>query len=251
MNTNQVLDYEKLLETSVLRAQAEHGFALAVDSWWRLIALDLFSRNQDRDGLKLRASDAGGCTLEKWADLHGKLDIADNWRSLLLKMEQGTVSGARIACYLAAALEEFGLRVDVEPELSHGGVSGHADLIIYDRDVAVEVIECKWSASLKPVEDLRSDREFHGIQAAKYALAKGAPLFTVIETHPAAKGGVVKFFREETADWITAVDYEYGERLAVSLLDVAPEPDVPQSFSCTYCRYSACFRNRNSMRQVS
>jgi hypothetical protein len=228
---------------------------------WKEVAADTLSRNHDRAPGTLRASDAGRCQRELWADLNGKRDLPEDPQGLL-KMNGGSLMGAWLACLLAAAVEAKGYAADVEVETEHEGVSGHCDLVIGENNTASEeitpllVIEFKWSA-WSGAHD--GPKPYHITQAGKYALAVGAPEFQIVQYFPStqarwdktigAKVSEPHIFPSEvfrTDDYAAIVAKEYTRLRGALSVEMAID-DPAESFRCRSCRFSGCDRNTNPL----
>jgi hypothetical protein len=232
------------------------------------IAGEVLSRNHERKNGGLRASDAGSCSLELWADINGKLDIPESPKGLL-RMNNGSLVGAWLACLLKAGLEDASsnaIFVECERTVLHDGIPGHVDatLFVGDEDGGSKVlatVEFKLSAW---TGDWRGDcKPAHRIQSGKYALAESAPQHFVVVYYAsspdriydkAAKEWfngewlVVHPFSTEETEFDVALEYE---RLRAALSKDAPEADPPEAWNCKYCRFSKCPRNKNPNRPAT
>jgi hypothetical protein len=230
------------------RAQAYHAE----------IASGVLSRNHDREPGKLRISDAGACSRELWAKMNGKLDLPEDPKSLL-RMHNGSLMGAWMACVLKAGLEEDrpDLQIIAESEVAHDGIPGHVDVTVYRRPAkflpAEATVEMKWSAW---TGDWRSDcKPSHRIQSGKYALAEAAPQHFVVNYYAASPatiyvkdegaripGNYLVVHPFETDETAFDVAKEY-DRLSAALNVEMPEPDPPEAYLCRSCRFSKCEKN--------
>lgn len=241
---------EYALKTPVVSADAQLR--------WAAIAPSLFLPHK----LELSASAAGACVLEKWASLHGKLDLPETYDSLLVKADGGTMYGARVASLFAAAWEAVHKDNFVLCEVvgEHDGIPAHVEIAIYHRsnNEALWMIEVKTSfwGGVVSINDkkphLKHSKEFHIVQACKEALIVDAPGFSILNVLPAAtkRGGekARHFIQDDfkTADWVDATRHDYN-RLKRALDPVAPAGDAQEAWRCVSCRYSACERNRNPL----
>jgi hypothetical protein len=203
--------------------------------------------------VELSASSAGACVLERWAHLHGQLDIPEDWESRVLKMDGGTMYGAWIAALFTAGWEskykDHGVAVEVIGE--HDGIPGHVEIVIFEGDTALWVVEIKTSYFGGAFNGSRAG---HILQAAKEALIVNAPGFSVLNVMPAATknrstGAKAQYFAQEdfvTADHVLAVQVEY-DRLKRAEGPIAPTGDATEPFRCAFCQYSACERNKNPL----
>ena len=238
---------ERALAEPQLAAQAQVRFATQ--------AQHLFHPHK----VELSASAAGSCSLELWAKLNGKLDLAEDYVGQVLKMDGGTMYGARIAALFAVGYEDAypGFEVDVEVVGEHDGIPGHVEIVVYgSRDgkrEALWMIEIKtsyWGGAVTESGPFKHSKEFHVLQAAKEALIVNAPGFSVLNVYPAAtkNKNPTPFIQDDfvTADWATAVQTEY-KRLERALGPSAPVADPPEAWRCNFCRFSACGRNKNPL----
>jgi hypothetical protein len=214
---------------------------------------------------ELSASAAGSCVLELWAKLHEQLDLEQDWTAVLVKMDTGTEIGCRLAGLFAVGFEDQypGFEVDVEVEGEHDGIPGHVEIVIYDcrkgQRVAVHMVEIKssmWGGAVTAQPRTKHSKEYHILQAAKEALIVGAPGFSVFNVLPAAtkrQGAPARHFIQDsfdTADWALAVEVEY-KRLSRALGDAPPTGDAQEPWRCSACRYSACERNKHSLKATA
>ena len=237
---------ERALAEPQLAAQAQVRFAAQ--------AQHLFHPHK----VELSASAAGSCSLELWAKLNGKLDLAEDYVGQVLKMDGGTMYGARIAALFAVGYEDqFDCTVEVEVVGEHDGIPGHVEIVVDDLHASEEnakwMIEIKtsyWGGAVTESGAFKHSKEFHVLQAAKEALIVNAPGFSVLNVYPAAtkNKNPTPFIQDDfvTAEWVSAVQAEY-RRLSASLGPVAPAADPPEAWRCNFCRYSACNRNRNPL----
>ncbi len=240
---------EALLSDDILtRAQA----------LWRTVAADVLDRNHGRIDGRLRASDAGRCVRELWAEIHGKRDLPEDAQGLL-KMNAGSLIGAWLACLLGAGAEAHGYTAHAEVLLEgQDGVSGHCDLSIgkvingaVEPLVVIEFKQSFWTGAHD------GPKSYHLVQAAKYASLIGAPYFVVVQYLPGTQARFDKALGTKVAQphiepsqvyktseytEIAAKDYD---RLRAALKDERPEGDPSEGFRCRSCRYGACERNEN------
>ena len=236
------------------------------EALWRGVAGDTLTRNHGRaesapGALKLRASDAGRCVRELWAEVHDKRDLPEDAQGML-KMNTGSLVGAWLACLLGAAFEEQDYGAHAEVAMDRDGITGHADLFITRavekgagmRAEPALIVEFKFSAWTGKHD---GPKPYHLIQAAQYARMVGAPQFIVIQYYPATQA---RFDKEigtkvsephiepsqvyETKDFVSETDAEYV-RLRVGLGDEMPLGDPAEAFRCRSCRFAGCERNIN------
>lgn len=230
---------------------------------WTEVAIDVLSRNRDRTPGYLRASDAGRCSRELYADVHGLLDLSESPEALL-KMSHGGLIGAWLACLLGAAFEAEGYGAHAEVAMDRDGISGHADLFV-TRSVTdalgthaepTLVVEFKFSAWSGKHD---GPKPYHLVQAAQYARMLGAPQFIVVQYYPATQARFDKVIGAkvsephlepsqvyETKDFLAETDAEYA-RLRKGLGDATPDPDPSEAWRCRSCRFSGCDRNENAL----
>jgi hypothetical protein len=232
---------------AIKHALSTPALAEKAQQLWAKQAQHLFKPHK----LELSASSAGACVLEVWAKLHGKLDIPEDWEARVLKMDGGTMYGAWIAALFTAGWEskyqDHGVAVEVIGE--HDGIPGHVEIVIFEGDTALWVVEIKTSYFGGAFNGSRAG---HILQAAKEALIVKAPGFSVLNVMPAATknrstGAKAQYFAQEdfvTADHTLAVEVEY-RRLERAREAIAPTGDATEAFRCAFCQYSACERNRN------
>jgi hypothetical protein len=251
------------IRAAIVRGIEDEELANRVDELWRGVCYELLSRNHHRKPGTLRASDAGSCSLELWADLNGKLDIPDSAKAKA-RMMNGTLMGAWLAACLTAGLEVLRpeLRTLIENVVQHDGIPGHTDATILSSVLTAEAtVECKWSAW---TGDWRGDcKPAHRIQSGKYALAESAQQHFVVVYYAsspdriydkankewfAGEWLVVHPFSTEETEFDVALEYE---RLRAALSKDAPEADPPEAWNCKYCRFSKCPRNKNPNRPAT
>lgn len=228
-----------------LRNRAEAIFKHATDG--------LLAAKEERQ--ELHASDAGRCRLELWAALHGKLDLPENPETILTRFDLGALFGAWNAALLAAALEKYAphLETVLEPVVVYRSVTGHIDALVRDREtkVALWVVEFKSTYFSRPPDAPDKHAPYQVLQAATYAKATEAPLFTLFIVAPAVqkvydKATKTRYappkYRQDdyrTADWAADVDEEI-DRLETATEAQPPEQDVQDSWRCASCRLGAC-----------
>jgi hypothetical protein len=207
-----------------------------------------YSEDEPRENI--RGSDAGRCVRELWAHLHKQIDIPQNFKTQLTRFDLGTEFGKIAALRFAAgyrkSLDVSHCDIELEAEITYLGISGHIDILI--REPFLHVIELKTNYSPRALEPPPS---YQRIQAAFYALAVGAPAFTIATFGPA----VTKDQRwersdtYETSEYKDAVEAEY-KRLGAALLDDMPEGDPKEPWRCQYCRFGACEKNVNPLKDL-
>lgn len=222
---------------------------------WAAAAQHLFLPHK----VELSASAAGSCSLELWAKLHGKLDLSEDFVSQALKMDGGTLYGARLAALFAVGYEDqfANTAVDVEVVGEHDGIPGHVEIVVQDcfegeanTKWMIEIKTSYWGGAVTESGAFKHSKEFHVLQAAKEALIVNAPHFSVLNVYPAAtkNKNPTPFVQDDfqTSEWVSAVSAEY-RRLQRALDPVAPVADPPEAWRCNFCRFSACERNRNPL----
>lgn len=241
------IDYAALIKRVLADKSAMHEARRC----WFVHAANILD-DRPRTAGKLRVSDAGACSLSLWAEIHGKLDIGENYQTLDSRMQPGQLDGARTACLIAAGIKCFywPLTVQLEQLLDHELVPGHADIIVYAEPDPIEVVECKLTLYGKGIKPPEEEHRYWIYQACLYAMHVGAPTFVVLVHAPAAWSGPSRAaFRYYTDDWRLETVEEYA-RLAQAMRDDPPEADPPQDWRCKSCRYSQCERNVNPLRPV-
>ena len=256
-------DFEPVaLRAMIERALLTEPTLARAEALWRGVAPEVLSRNHGRAPGVLRASDAGRCSRELWAEIHGKRDLPEDAQGLL-KMNLGSCAGAWLACLLGAAAEEQGYVASAEVAL--GGpptalVSGHCDLAIYrELNGALDpllVVEFKFSAWTGAHD---GPKPYHLVQACKYARLIGAPYFCVVLYYPSTQARFDKTIGTKVSEphiepsqlydandpkILSDMNADY-ERLAKALNDEMPEGDPQEAFRCRSCRFSECERNVN------
>jgi hypothetical protein len=228
-------------------------------SLWSACSAQVLSRNHGRANGTLRASDAGRCAREAWAEIHGKRDLPEDAPGIL-KMNTGSLVGAWLACLLGAALVEKGYAAHLEMALERDGITGHADLMVSkiveghcEPELIVEFKFSAWSGKHD------GPKPYHIIQAAQYARMVGAPCFVVILYYPSTQARFDKVIGTRvsephiepsqiyvTSEWIGETEKEYA-RLRKALGDEIPEGDPQEAFRCRSCRASFCELNKNPL----
>lgn len=199
----------------------------------------------DREPMTVRTSDAGRCSLELWAELHGQVDVEVDVATQLTRFDIGTIYGSWLAAILKATLERTDeYHVLLEADLARNGVSGHADALIYAHpDLApVLAVEFKSTYGNKQREALT----FQTIQVCNYALAADFPLATIVTIAPASFPATNRLRADDydPAAWQRRVDAEYA-RLQRATGDLPAPADPDEAWRCKGCKYSACERNTN------
>ena len=193
-------------------------------------------------------SDAGSCSRELWAKQRDLLDIPEDAKAGI-RMDNGSLVGAWLACLLKVALEQSdpGFFVTLETELEHDGKVGHADATIRYAGEPYAVVEFKWSAW--PGKTDGEAKQQHLLQAGTYAEAYGASRAFVVTYFASAwaKGEWLTVNAMETEWWHGEIKDEYA-RLAKALQPKMPDPDPPESYLCKSCRFSDCERNENPLK---
>jgi hypothetical protein len=258
------------IREAIERARLDPGLHAKALDYYAQIAPIVLRRNHERKPGALRASDAGRCSRELWADLNGKLDLREDAKGAL-RMDNGTLMGAWFACLLKVGLEAVRpeLLVELELTVEHDGTPGHVDATIDEVFVDDEhegfretqaAVEFKWSAW---TGDWRGDcKPFQRDQSGKYGLATDAPqhLVTIyyasspdrlyIKNEGWIEGNYLVTHAFETAATEPQVEAEYA-RLSKALAIEMPEPDPPEGWRCKVCRFSLCDRNRNPLKPQS
>jgi len=224
---------------------------------WRCNAKNIFE-HQERTGVRI--SDAGKCALELWAELHGKNDIPEDPDLQISRFDIGTLYGLWLACLTKAVIEAEhpDWDCDLEPEVALDGVQGHIDVLVRLRSnlTPLWVIEFKstyWGNALEAPHE----RAFYQVlQAASYAEAKRAPVFSIVTIGPAVHGK----YDKQVKKWVTPSkmrqdDYQTSEyahhakteikRLKTALAATPAEADAEEDWRCKSCRYSGCNYNKN------
>ena len=252
LNVRALIDEALLSEPLLERAQAI----------WSQCAVDVLARNHGRQPGVLRASDAGRCVRELWAELNDARDLSEDPQGLL-KMNTGSLIGAWLACLTAAAAESHGYACVAEVVL--GGapgadVSGHADLSIgVDKDgvfAPLGIVEYKYSAW---TGEHGGPKAYQVVQTGKYARLCGAPEFCVVTYYPGTQARFDKslgtkvaqphiepsqWYRTDDPTISAQITSEYA-RLKNAFSAEMPEGDPGEAFRCRSCRFAACERNIN------
>lgn len=211
---------------------------------------------------KIRASDAGRCVRETWADLHDRLDLPQDATTQLSRFDIGTIYGAWLASILKATLEseDVNVRVDCEVAIERHGIPGHVDAIVMRCDGALLLpkfddyrpditVEFKSTYGLKNKE-LPSEKKFYQVaQVTHYALEKEhkSDRAAIITFAPAAWPVEDRFVFEDIDPEVYELrtEMEYA-RLAPALLDEIPDGDPDAKWRCSGCRASWCEQNTNN-----
>ena len=204
----------------------------------------------------IRASDAGRCVREVWADVHDKFDLPQDAITQLSRFDLGTLYGAWLAALLKATLETEEpnrYRVRCEVVVERHGIPGHADAFIDeqlapDEWVPVFCTEFKSTYTIKNNDAPSEKRPYQAVQVSHYSLDKrnATKDCGIITMAPAAWPAENRFtFEDIDPDvWALRPEVEYG-RLGAALLDEMPEGDPDAPWRCTGCRFSACELNKN------
>lgn len=228
---------------AIEHAKASPALKADAQRRWAAASQNLFHEH----AVELSASSAGKCALETWAYLHDAYTLPENYQTEVCKMDGGTFYGCWVAALFAAGYEDLnpGALVEIELEVEHDGIPGHLDILI--RNGGFWVVEVKSTFSTFAFE---GPKPYQVIQAAKYALAVGAPSFSVFTLLPAAqkrKGAAAMHHHQAdfvTNDYWGPVAAEYG-RLKAAEFDTPPQADPDEAWRCTFCRYGACEKNAN------
>jgi CRISPR/Cas system-associated exonuclease Cas4 (RecB family) len=211
-----------------------------------------YSEDEPRENI--RGSDAGRCVRALWAHLHQKIDIPQNFKTQLTRFDLGTEFG-KIAAqrFMQGYLTQNPTNgvvpsISLESEVEYLGIKGHIDILIQLADNTMHVIEVKTNYSMRPLEP---PPQYQRLQAAFYALAVGAPAFSIYTVGPAVTkdGRWERTDTYETAEYKDAVEAEY-KRLGAALLDDMPEGDPKEPWRCQYCRFGACEKNVNPLKDL-
>lgn len=234
---------------AIVHAYENPDVAARAQELWAEHSVHLFKPHR----VELSASSAGHCVLERWAYLHGKLDLGENWATVLAKMDGGTMYGLRVASLFAAGYEAThpGAKVTLEVVTEHEGIPGHIDARV-EEGGGTWILEAKasfWTG------EFSGPMKAHFIQAADYGFGQAAEGFSIATLLPAAqkKRGssepATHFVQTDryTDDYATDVRDEYA-RLQQAKQDEPPEPDAKEPFWCVSCRASFCERNKNPLK---
>ena len=223
---------------------------------WADVSARIFDRNSERTGVRM--SDVGKCVREVWADINGKLDLPIDPDTQLMNFDSGSFWGAWLACLAAVAIQKYAPNfiVRVEPEVDYLGIPGHVDLLIFDdHDHAYWVIEFKSTYWTKGITDPAQRSRYQCLQAAGYALATAAPLFSIVTIAPATQQWDAKARARARIPKLAQFDYDPREfeaevreeldrlKQATQSVSDAPEGDATEDFRCRSCRYSNCVRH--------
>lgn len=251
MDYNEYIDYVAVVNDVLLDPDK---LKMAQEIWRDEVAAETMSRNHERTPFQLRTSDAGRCMRELWAEMHGERDLPESPETLLMKLHQGTLSGAWVACLLKSGLRDK-YCVELEKEIVFpDGRTGHADIAVYQNPFSesqkcLEVVDCKWTAWSGVVEAPEDRNPYQCLSTGSYALALGAPTFVILASSPAANYRCKKLnqYRYVTEQWKERIETEYM-RLEYGLADDMPEGDPSADWRCKVCRFSACEKNKNKMK---
>lgn len=192
---------------------------------------------RERSGV--RASDAGRCLRELWADVHDLLDLPQEIEGQLNRLDIGTVMGAWFGALFTAGLPAItDFHCTLEEEITHEEIPGHADVVVYLGDTPLQVIDFK--SNYSRVQGAAKPHQC--LQVARYALGKGAPIFSIFTMTPATGSPMYRQDDFTTADWEMQVKME-SERLKSALSDDMPAANPPEAWRCRFCRFAACERN--------
>lgn len=193
---------------------------------------------REREGI--RASDAGRCLRELWADVHDMLDLPQEIEGQLNRLDIGTIMGAWYGALFAAALPAItDFHCTLEETITHEDIPGHADVVVYLGDTALQVIDFKSNYAARSAGPAKSHQ---CLQVARYALGKGAQLFSIFTITPATSSPMHRQDNFNTADWAQAVEIE-SARLKAALGEDMPAAVPPDGWRCKYCRFSLCEKN--------
>lgn len=202
------------------------------------------ANEHNREPGKVRTSDAGRCSLELWAELHGKQDVDVDVATQLTRFDIGTIYGAWLAAVLKAELDGCGYHVLLEADITRNGVTGHADALVYGLPDMSPEIAAEFKSTYGNKQ--RGALPFQTIQVVNYALAADFPRATVVTIAPASFPAENRLRHDDydPAEWQRQVDAEYSRlSRATGDLPAPADPDAP--FRCRSCRYSACSKNTN------
>ncbi|HEV7180155.1 MAG TPA: PD-(D/E)XK nuclease family protein [Candidatus Baltobacteraceae bacterium] len=240
----------------VREAATNDTLRAAAIALWKGTALDLFDPGKDTR-VGVRISDCGKCVRELHQQIHSAPMLPQDPVVQLTRFDIGTLYGAWIGCLAAAALKKYAphLQVELEPQVLYRGVAGHIDLDVRD-DMGngywvVEFKSTYWSGELSdPLERAR----YQVLQAATYAKARHAPLFSIVTVGPAVAGRWSKTEKRRvelpkmrqdnylTEDFTQDVDEEMT-RLQTAMQVAVPEGDAIEEWRCRGCRDATCPRN--------
>lgn len=193
---------------------------------------------RERSGI--RASDAGRCLRELWADVHDMLDLPQELEGQLNRLDIGTIMGAWYGALFAAALPVItDYTCTLEETITHDEIPGHADVVVYLGDSALQVIDFKSNYSARSAGPAKPHQ---CLQVARYALGKGAGLFSIFTLTPATSSPMYRQDDFNTGDWSQAVEME-TQRLRAALADDMPAANPPEGWRCRFCRFSLCEKN--------
>lgn len=250
MTTGTGIDYGNL----VLRVLGDQRAFDRARELWREHSPRIFDNDRERQGNKIRPSDAGRCKLQVYAELHGLYDMPENLSDIDSKMHMGIVDGARTTCLIAAGIERWcwPLSAKIEVPIDSVGdiLPGHADLVVYAEPDPMEVLECKLTLWPKSIDAPDKRHKYWVYQACRYAIGLGTPTFAVAVHAPCVWNGERrKTFVYERDVWLQETMLEYG-RLGEAENDEPPEPDVNYAeaeWRCRSCRFGQCERNTNPL----
>jgi hypothetical protein len=187
----------------------------------------------DFDDTILHVSDLGSCSSAVVQRIRGEQSPAD-WKVQRTRFDDGAIAGAYNAALAKVALEASvpGIRCELEPPCEYRGLAGHIDLAIFSEfeeglpaDVCSQIAEFKLShyagAPERPDEIRKTgDSNIHQVlQTIGYALARDAPIASVIPYCPSEPSWDKKSKRRVDPDYFMQYDYEPFGRGCKRIID--------------------------------
>lgn len=215
---------------------------------------------------------AGGCGREIYAKLHGLLDLPDDGENKLAKMENGSLMGFWLCALEQVAIVKYvtdynkvrgtkhNVEFEVEGERVYNGVlPGHCDLGVYLDAEPWFLTENKTTYQTSAI----SPRAYYEDQSSLYAHGGVVfPTFVIITLGPAVQASYDKHTKSYTENpklvqhVYTSENYHLRAEIEANRLidiqnsDTMPPADPPEAWRCKYCRFSACEKNRNPLKEI-
>lgn len=228
-------------------------------------AIPTLKREAKRRRGGLRGSDAGRCVLEVCGDIH-ELSERFDAETAFSRLDLGSLYGAHAASLFKAGFEAsedaLGYTVEVEAEGEYLGVPCHIDIIMLENQglgtTLVPIWTCEVKTNYRPANppepagqhpSTDDERPEYVLQGAHGAVSKNVEFFSVFQFAPAAvrRGGNQPVYHRQddylTANWLYAVDQEYGGRLGAATGPNPPRCDrlgKDEAWRKDYCRMAAC-----------
>lgn len=210
------------------------------------------------DEEKAHVSDLFACHLATWARRQGMPQIPHD-QPTRTKFALGNAVEDHVALALAERLAAKGYTLVrdvivavafdddgnlVPCDLEHPeAIVGHIDYLLTHDYLPPVVVEVKSTSFLKGRPPTEA-REHYIIQGAAYAMGVLAERFAVFIV--CRESGKVAEFWFDTKDYKHEVSRRAMQVLAHTTSEAfPPPPEPPYGWSCAYCRYAECAKNRN------